>query len=91
MCSLTPCTHIIINSPFCCQALVNKNKKQKRNNTKLHKKQQVSKDKKYLQMLFANDKKHSKLVSNLHQNFNDQLRQSDEKVNAATKEYQNLK
>ena len=42
-------------------------------------------------MFAAKDKKHSKLVSNLHQNFNDQLRQSDEKVNVATKEYQNLK
>jgi hypothetical protein len=64
---------------------------QKRKDTKLHKKQQVSKDKKYLQMLFANEKEHSKLVSNLHQNFNDQLHQSDEKLNAATKQYQNLK
>jgi hypothetical protein len=85
------CTHIIINSPICCQAIVNKNEKQKHKDTKLHKKQQVSKDKKYLQMLFANDKKHSKLVSNLHENFNDQLSQSDEKLNAATKQYQNLK
>jgi hypothetical protein len=42
-------------------------------------------------MLAAKDKKHSKLVSILHQNFNDQLCQSDEKVNAATKQYQNLK
>jgi hypothetical protein len=46
---------------------------------------------KYLQMLFANDKKHSKLVSNFHQNFNDQLHQSDEKLKAATEQYQNLK
>jgi hypothetical protein len=79
------------NSAICCQTLVKKNEKQKRKDTKLHKKLQVLKDKKYSQLLATNEKKYSKLVSDLHQNFNDQLHQSDEKVLAATEQYPYLK
>jgi hypothetical protein len=80
-----------VNSPISCQTLVKKNEKQNRKDTKqkhkdtkLHKKLQVSKDKKYSQLLAANEKKYSTLASDLHQHFNNQLRQSAEKVLAAT-------
>jgi hypothetical protein len=65
--------------------------KRKRKDIKLHKKLQVSKDKRYSRQLAAKDAKHDKIVSDLHQNFTDELRKSDAKLDAAAKRYKNLK
>ena len=44
------------------------NDKRKREDIKLHKKQQVSKDKRYSQQLAAKDVQHDKIESDPHQN-----------------------
>ena len=67
------------------------NDKRKRKDIKLHKKQQVSKDKRYSRQLAAKDSQHDKIVSDLHQNFTDELCKSDAKVEAAAEQVQNLK
>jgi methyl-accepting chemotaxis protein len=78
------------------------NDERQRRDGKLHRKLQVSKDKKYLRLLAAKDVKHTKLqvakdakhdqiVSDLRQDFTDELRKSDDKVEAAAEQYQNLK
>jgi hypothetical protein len=51
----------------------------------------VSKDKRYSRQLAAKDSQHDKIVSDLHQNFTDELRKSDAKVEAAAEQVQNLK
>jgi hypothetical protein len=51
----------------------------------------VSKDKRYSLQLAAKDAKHDKIVSDLHQNFTDELRNSDAKLDAAAERYKNIK
>ena len=80
---------------------------------KLHRKQQVAKDKKYARLLAAKEVKHAKrqaakdekyselianraaehdkIVTDLHEDFTDELRKSDAKVLAAVEQYQKLK
>jgi hypothetical protein len=67
------------------------NDKWKHTDIKLHKKLQVSKDKRYSRQLAAKDAKHDKIVSDLHKNFTDELRKSDAKLDATAERYQNLK
>jgi hypothetical protein len=67
------------------------NDKRKLKDIKQHKKLQVSKDTRYSWQLAARDAKHDKIVSDLHQNFTDELRKSDAKLDAAAERYQNLK
>ncbi len=51
----------------------------------------MSKDKRYSLQLAAKDAKHDKIVSDLHQNFTDELRNSDAKLDAAAERYKNIK
>ena len=67
------------------------NDKRKRQDSKLHKKLVVSKVKKYSRLLAAKDAKHDKIVSDLHQNFTEELHKSDAKLDAAAERYKNLK
>ena len=63
--------------------------------SKLHKKQLVSKDKKYLQLLLSKDKKHSKLQVAKDEKYSELIAEKDEKhselVSGLHLKYHNLK
>ena len=69
------------------QVLVEANEKRKRKDAKIHKKEQVTKDKKYSQLIKTSVAKHSKIISGLRLD----VHQSEVKVNVATVRYQSLK
>ena len=67
--------------------MVEANEKRKRKDAKIHKKEQVTKDKKYSQLIKTSVAKHSKIISGLRLD----VHQSEVKVNVATVRYQSLK
>jgi hypothetical protein len=67
--------------------LVEANEKRKRKDAKIHKKDQVTKDKKYSQLIKTSVAKHSKIISGLRLD----VHQFEVKVNVAIARYQNLK
>jgi hypothetical protein len=67
--------------------LVEANEKRKRKDAKIHKKEQITKDKKYPQLIKTSVAKRSKIISRLHLD----VHQSEVKVNIATARYQSLK
>jgi len=56
-----------------------------------HAKLQVAKDEEYLQLIACKDAEHDKIVTELCEDFNDELRKSDAKAMAAVEQYQKLK
>ncbi len=66
--------------------MVEANEKRKRKDARIHKKEQVTKDKKYSQLIKTNVAKHSKIISRLRLD----VPLSEVKVNIATTRYQSL-